>query len=148
MTLWLRSHAQSRDKLKARYVLFCKANGHQTWQTDNLWWGKLIRNDPLTRDHMKSRDKSILPQALWPLNMIGWKLMVKGIHQWSHKVTYGEVNAPMNCIFQPRPQRIFLLQEEGEKEALEHFKYVIKICPNRGHIFQNKSTFTWEPKWT
>ena len=148
MTLWPRSHARSRDKLKARYVLFCKANGHQTWQTDNLWWGKLIRNDPLTRDHVKSRDKSILPQALWPLNMIGWKLMVKGIHQWSHKVTYGEVNAPMNCIFQPRPQRIFLLQEEGEKEAPEHFKYVIKICPNRGHIFQNKSTFTWEPKWT
>ena len=34
---------------------------------------------------------------------------------------------------QPRPRL-----EEGEKEALEHFKRVIKICPNRGHIFQNK----------
>ena len=39
---------------------------------------------------------------------------------------------------QPRPQRIFPLQEESEKEALEHFKHVIKICLNRGHIFQNK----------
>ena len=35
----------------------------------------------------------------------------------------------------PRPQRIFSLLEEGEKEALEHFKHVIKVCPNRGHIF-------------
>ena len=40
---------------------------------------------------------------------------------------------------QHRPQRIFLLQEEVEKEALEHFKHVIKICLNRGHIFENKS---------
>ena len=44
---------------------------------------------------------------------------------------------------QPRPQRIFLLQEEGEKEALEHLKQVIKICPNRGHIFQNNLKNTW-----
>ena len=38
-------------------------------------------------------------------------------------------------VTQPRPQRIFSLLEEGEKEALEHFKHVTKICPNRGHIF-------------
>ena len=38
-------------------------------------------------------------------------------------------------LLQPLPQRIFLLQEEREKEALEHFKHVIKICPNSGHIF-------------
>ena len=44
---------------------------------------------------------------------------------------------------QPRPQRIFSLQEESEKEALEHFKHVIKICPNRGHIFKNKLANTW-----
>ena len=36
---------------------------------------------------------------------------------------------------QPRPQRIFSLQEEGEKEVLEHFKHVTKICPNRGYTF-------------
>ena len=29
--------------------------------------------------------------------------------------------------YQPRPQCIFLLQEEGEKEATERFKYVTKI---------------------
>ena len=45
--------------------------------------------------------------------------------------------------FQPRPQRIFSLQEEKEKEALEHFKQVIKIGPNRGHIFLNKLLNTW-----
>ena len=44
---------------------------------------------------------------------------------------------------QPRPQRIFSLQEESEKEALEYFKHVIKICPNRGHIFKNKLGNAW-----
>ena len=44
---------------------------------------------------------------------------------------------------QPRPQRIFSLQEESEKEALEHLKHVIKICLNRGHIFQNKLRNMW-----
>ena len=38
---------------------------------------------------------------------------------------------------QLRPQHIFSLWEESGKEALE-IKYVIKICPNRGRIFQNK----------
>ena len=46
-------------------------------------------------------------------------------------------------ILHPRPQRIFLLYEEGKKEALEHFKHVIKIYPTRGHIFQNKLRNTW-----
>ena len=44
---------------------------------------------------------------------------------------------------QPRPQRIFSLYEEGEKEALEHFTHVIKIWSNRGNIFKNKSRKTW-----
>ena len=39
--------------------------------------------------------------------------------------------------------RIFPLQEESEKEALQHFKHVIKICPNREHIFQNKLRNMW-----
>ena len=30
------------------------------------------------------------------------------------------------------------LQEEDEKEALEHFQHLEKICPNGGHIFRNK----------
>ena len=46
-------------------------------------------------------------------------------------------------ISQPRLQRIFSLQEEGKKEAMEHFKHVINIFPNRGHIFQNKLRHTW-----
>ena len=47
MMLWPRSHMMPRDKFKANYLLFCKANGHQTWQSDELWWGKLTHNDPL-----------------------------------------------------------------------------------------------------
>ena len=45
--------------------------------------------------------------------------------------------------YQPRPQYIFSLQEEGEKKALEHFKHVIKIWPKRGHFFQNKLRNAW-----
>ena len=44
---------------------------------------------------------------------------------------------------QPRPHRIFSLQEEGENKALEHFKHSIKICPNKGHIFQNNLRNIW-----
>ena len=47
MTLWSRSHMRSRDKLKAKYLLFYKANGHQILQSDDLWWGKLTHNNPL-----------------------------------------------------------------------------------------------------
>ena len=41
------------------------------------------------------------------------------------------------------PCCMFLLYEEGENEALEYFKCVIKIWPNREHIFQNKLRNTW-----
>ena len=44
---------------------------------------------------------------------------------------------------QPRPQCIFLLYEESEKQALEHFKHMKKNCPNKGHIFKNKLRKTW-----
>ena len=33
--------------------------------------------------------------------------------------------------------------EEGKKEALEHWKHLVKICLNRGHIFQNNLRNTW-----
>ena len=32
----------------------------------------------------------------------------------------------------------FCYKRKAKKEALEHLKHVIKISPNRGHIFQNK----------
>ena len=54
------------------------------------------------------------------------------------------------CLFpvfslsaQPRLQHIFSLQEGGKKEAVEKFKHVTKICPNRGHILQNKLRNIW-----
>ena len=30
-----------------------------------------------------------------------------------------------------------------EKEALEQFKHAVKICLNKGHIFQNTLQNTW-----
>ena len=39
-------------------------------------------------------------------------------------------------LSQARPQRIFLLQKEGEKQVREHFWHAVKICPNsRQNIF-------------
>ena len=33
---------------------------------------------------------------------------------------------------------MLVYKPQNVKEALEHFKHVIKICPNRGHVLQNK----------
>ena len=41
------------------------------------------------------------------------------------------------------PAHLFAIKEEIEKEALEPFKHVITISPNRGHIFKNKLGNTW-----
>ena len=35
------------------------------------------------------------------------------------------------------------LKKEGKKEALEQLKLVVKVLPNRGHIFQNKLRNMW-----
>ena len=40
------------------------------------------------------------------------------------------------------PSHLFAIRGK-QKESLEHFKHVIKICPNRGHIFQKKLRNTW-----
>ena len=37
----------------------------------------------------------------------------------------------------------FSAARRKQKEDLEHFKHVIKICPNRGHIFQNELRNKW-----
>ena len=48
MSLWLRGHMRSRAKLKTKYLLFRKADGYQTWQSGNLWWGwgLMVRGTP------------------------------------------------------------------------------------------------------
>ena len=93
MTLWLRNHMKSRNKLKADYLVFCKTNGHQTWQSDDLLRGKLIHNDPLITWSFEVLWQienliSSVPQAPWPPNMAGWELMVKGTHLWSHRILW------------------------------------------------------------
>ena len=61
------------------------------------------------------------------------KLCIQIVHEIPHNLSLKKlVNIRK---IQPRSQRIFWLSEEGEKEALEHFKHLIKICPNRGYIF-------------
>ena len=46
----------------------------------------------------------------------------------SEKCPYSATSTPAHLFDKRRRQ----------KEALEHFKHVIAIGPNRGHIFQNK----------
>ena len=38
---------------------------------------------------------------------------------------------------------IAFFRYKGEKEAQEHFKQIIKICPDRVHIFRNKLRYMW-----
>ena len=37
----------------------------------------------------------------------------------------------------------FCYKKKAKKKALENFKHMIKICPNIGHIYQNKLWNTW-----
>ena len=95
--------------------------------SDGFWWGKLTHNDPLVTWSCEVTWQienliSSLPQTLWPPNMVGWELMVRGTHLWSHMilwqrntssltrpmamkignlVTYGEVNAPRKWHIPP-----------------------------------------------
>ena len=65
MILWPRGHMRSRDKLKAKYLLFWKVYGRQTWQGGNLWWGKLTHNVRWPSDHVITRDHV----TNWKLNI-------------------------------------------------------------------------------
>ena len=84
--------------------------------------------------HLTWNDYCIIgrPPSHWHL------LYIKSVPPSTH-VHPGAPPSP----FHFRPQCIFSLKEEIEKESLEHFKQVIKICPNRGHIFMNKLMNTW-----
>ena len=42
----------------------------------------------------------------------------------------------MECYL--APNALFCHGSKAKKEALEHFKFGVKIFPNRLHIFQNK----------
>ena len=52
MILWPRGHMRSRDKLKTKYLLFRKVDGHQTWQSGNLRWGKITHNVRWSSDQL------------------------------------------------------------------------------------------------
>ena len=77
----------SHDKLKTKYLLFCKAYGHQTWQGGNLWWRETMH---------EVLWPSPFPQNIWPPNFSGWCLMVSVTYPWScltlascvHEVTW------------------------------------------------------------
>ena len=74
--------------------------------------------------------------------IFGWNFCNLSVVQ-TQKIDYQNVADIAHSNLQPLPQLIFSLQEECEKEAMEHFTHVIKICPNRGHIFKNKLQNTW-----
>ena len=51
-----------------------------------------------------------------------------------NKLVFSKKYLPYNLV----PSASFCYKRKSKKEALEHFKHVVKICPNRGHMFQNK----------
>ena len=55
MTFWARGHVKWHGKLKTKYLLFCKTCGHQTCQSDDFWWGKLIHNVRWPSDYVITR---------------------------------------------------------------------------------------------
>ena len=78
-----------REKLKIKYLFFCKAFSYQTWQGGDLWWGKLIHNARWPSDHV----------ILWG-QVTNWKLsMSSSTRSMTTKhgrlVTYDVWNAPM-----------------------------------------------------
>ena len=55
-----------------------------------------------------------------------------------------EYTLPLLLVYTPHSSPAHLFATGGtQKKGLEHFKHVIQICPNRGHIFQNKLRNTW-----
>ena len=77
-----------------------------------------------------------IKRSLYPAGKYMFKVKYRNRHRFGvFIVSFGHIS---------RLVLLFLLltlskaKEEGEKEALEHFKHVIKICPNRGHIFQSE----------
>ena len=84
MTLWLRGGMRSRDKSKIKYLFFYKADGHQTWPSGNLWWGKLTHHVRWSSDHVIAWNQvsnlklNISPSARWPPNMAVWRLIARG----------------------------------------------------------------------
>lgn len=63
MTFWPRGHVRLLDKLKRKYLLFCKVFGHQTWDDRGLWWGKLTHDFTWPSDHLVAWDH-VLNQKL------------------------------------------------------------------------------------
>ena len=54
--------------------------------------------------------------------------------------TMTAINEQRNSLV---PSASISYNRKAKKEALEHFRDVIKICSNREHIFQNKLRNTW-----
>ena len=48
-----------------------------------------------------------------------------------------------NLFLNLDPSTAFRYKGVGEKEVLEHFTHVIKICPNKRLVFKNKLQNTW-----
>ena len=76
--LWPRGHMRTCDNSEIKYLLFCEADGHQSFESGNSWWGKLTHNVRWLSDHVTTwsrltnwKLKSPLPQGLWTPNMVG-----------------------------------------------------------------------------
>ena len=83
---------RSRNKLKT-YLHFQSAIGHQAWQDGNLPWWTIKSHDPLITwfYEITWQTKTIispLPQNLWPPNLTGWWLTLRGSYPWCYSTLW------------------------------------------------------------
>ena len=148
--LWPHGHMISHDKLKTKYLIFCKADGHQIWQSGDLWWEKLTHNVNWPSDYMITWSHV----TNWKLNISlsaksmttkydRWGLMIRGIHLWSHMILWqrGDVwsRDRLKCnifsLASLMPMKLCKLVTYGEVKALmkSHVPLTTWSCHMRSH---------------
>ena len=72
--------------IKTKYLFYRKANNYQTWQSGNLWWGKLTHDISWSSDH-------VIMWRNWKLNIYPFSISMTTKH--GSLEIYGERNSPM-----------------------------------------------------
>ena len=140
MTLWSRSDVKSRDKSKAKYLLLCKTNGHQTWQSGDLWRGKLTE----TLSHVTNWKVNICPSANSMTTKHGrWELMLRGTHLWSHIILW-----QIGDVWSRDKLKVYNTSSLARPMDMKHGKLVIYgevNAPMKSHI--PLTTWSHEVTW-
>ena len=114
MILWQSGDVRSRDKSKVQHILFGKTYGYETWQIDDLWWGKRIHQSHvllttwLRKVTWQTKNEIFLPpEDLWPHCSVltyGEVKSIMKLHKSDRLITRGHVsNWKLNISSSTRP---------------------------------------------